>query len=287
MKTGLLYSGLVLVILSLVAEPAGAQGGITVSGTGELSAKPNLVEIDLRAIGRAELTGDAIVKFQNSKRRLFKAFQDLNKKNLEIEELGFSVKSGNSREQMMLAPQAQGVKAKSNVEFSRSIRVRLRGVQDIPEEKLMTEIGKLLDVAKDLGTGIGPSASQATMAFRFGIGDDESDGGSVKFVLTDFEKLRERAYQAAVDDARRRAGRLAKLNDVTLGAVLSVREVEVAGENVTGDLSGYYYAAAMASAPKKKGLRIESGSFQEIPVRVRLMIRFAIQPAEIKKPPQS
>ena len=50
--------------------------GIAVYGTGELSARPNMVEIDLHVSGKAELTGDALVKYRDSKKRVLEALEN-------------------------------------------------------------------------------------------------------------------------------------------------------------------------------------------------------------------
>ncbi len=54
--------------------PANGQGaGITVYGSGHSSAKPNIIEVQLRSAAKAELTGDAIVKYRDAKRRTLAA----------------------------------------------------------------------------------------------------------------------------------------------------------------------------------------------------------------------
>src|SRR4051812_19329991 len=81
-----------------LVSPASAQmvanvgsDGITVFGTGELRAKPNVVQIDLRASAKAELTDDAIVKFKDSKKRTLEAFEALKMQNLKIDEQGLAL----------------------------------------------------------------------------------------------------------------------------------------------------------------------------------------------------
>ena len=66
--------------LALVAWPANcpaqtansksaASDGISVYGAAEVMARPNVVEIDLHVAGKAELTGDALVKYRDAKGR--------------------------------------------------------------------------------------------------------------------------------------------------------------------------------------------------------------------------
>ena len=56
--------------------------------------------------------------------------------------------------------------------------------------------------------------------------------GLVRFVLEDFDKLQEEAYEKAIADARRRAERLAGLSNVELGPIVAVREVVVPGDRI-------------------------------------------------------
>ena len=54
--------------------------------------------------------------------------------------------------------------------------------------------------------------------------------GLVRFVLEDFDKLQEEAYEKAIADARARAERLARLSHVELGPIVAIREVAVPGD---------------------------------------------------------
>ena len=68
--------------------PNNAAGeGIAVYGTGELTARPNMVEIDLHVSGKAELTGDALVKYRDAKKRLLEALDKLKLPGLSTDEL--------------------------------------------------------------------------------------------------------------------------------------------------------------------------------------------------------
>ena len=74
-------------LAQFTVDPTGAvqTGGISVYGTGETSAKPDLVEISLRANASAELTADALVKYRDTKRRTLEAFEKLKLEKLEVE----------------------------------------------------------------------------------------------------------------------------------------------------------------------------------------------------------
>ena len=98
--------------------------------------------------------------------------------------------------------------------------------------------------------------------YRFGI---SPTSGLVRFVLEDFDKLQEEAYEKAIADARTRAERLARLSRVELGPIVAVREISVPGERPAGSDD---------EAPRK---RLEMAKFQEIPVRVELLVRFEVR----------
>jgi uncharacterized protein YggE len=248
--------------------------GIAVQGLGERAAKPNQVELELRIAGSAEIFGDALVKFRDVKRRTLEAYQALGLKNLTVRERGIALARGDSQEAMQMAMRGQvteGVKFK--VELSSNLRVQLTDVAEMPPEQVMETLGKLLDTARDSGADVGPSAAQINMAYRYG---QQITGSISRFVLQDFEAAREEAYKAAVADARARAERLASLSGVKLGRILSVSELNVSGDEITQHSQPYYPNQQVSAGEPRRGLRIESDTFTDIPIRVRLMVRFAI-----------
>lgn len=249
--------------------------GIAVQGLGERVAKPNQVELDLRVAGSAEIFGDALVKYRDVKRRTLEAYQALGLKNLSVDERGIALAKGDSAEAMQMAMRGQvATGTKFKVELSSSLRIRLTDLADMPPEQVMETLGKLLDTARDSGADVGPSAAEINMAYRYGR---QINGAISRFVLQNFDALREDAYKAAIADARARAERLATLSGLKLGRVLSVSEIAVSGDEVTPQSQPYYDPSqARTGGEPRRGLRIESDSFTDIPVRVRLMVRFAI-----------
>ncbi len=282
----LVLAALVLGSLAALESPLAAQvqmpflmggsDGISVSGAGELSARPNLVEIDLHVAGKAELTGDALVKYRDAKKRVLEALDKLKLKGLSSDELGLTISAGTGVEQqqrmMNGMPQAP---SKTQIEVSCTLRVRLKDVRDQPPEELIKTVGKLIDVAQDSGVTIGPSPAQVMMNMRFG--NYTNNTAPVRFVVSDLTELREKAYELAVADARSRAGRLAKLNQVKLGRALSVQEISVAGEQVlTNRIPGTVQSAEPVLQDEDDTPRITSSALASIPVQVKLMVRFAI-----------
>ncbi len=286
----------VLVLMAAVAieaPPAAAQvgfvpgmgstDGIAVYGTGELTARPNMVEIDLHVSGKAELTGDALVKYRDAKKRALEALDKLKLNGLSTDELSLAITAGTSIEQQQrMVNGMPQVPTKTQIEVSSTLRVQLKDVRDQPAEELIKTVGKLLDVAQDAGVSVGPSPAEMMRNARYG---NYTSNASlpVQFVVTDLEALREKAYELAVADARSRASRLAKLHQVKLGPAVSVHEVAVAGDS-SGPLRTSVQTpqgtTTTIATPHENEPRIASPSLTDVPVQVKLLVRFAILPAD-------
>ena len=136
----------------VAAAETGDGEGITVTGYGEVLAKPTHVEISLGASGSAELTGDALTKYRDAVRRTTEAFKS------QSEAIkgrapgrchqGVGRRCHRSRGPIAAA-QGQATAGKPQTDVSRSLRLTLSGIQNMPEDQLMDTLGKVLDVAKD------------------------------------------------------------------------------------------------------------------------------------------
>jgi uncharacterized protein len=262
------------------ADSAERTRGITVSGSGEVRAKPNMIEVQLRSAAKAELTGDAIVKYRDAKKRTLSAFTGLKIENIEIEEEGLSITPGNAAEMMQMMWRGMAnTTSKTQIELASTLTVRLKGIDSLTPEEMTETIGKILDVAQDSGATVGPSQEEAAMARWNGR---MQHGGIVKFILNDIAEIREQAYAKAAEDARTRATRQAKLFGVELGDIVNVQEVFVSGDNNNSSrqFNPWYYDGSSDSDEKKS--RITSDSLTEIPFRVKLLVRFGIRPAAAK-----
>jgi uncharacterized protein YggE len=237
--------------------------GFTVTGKGHVAAKPNLVEIDLDISAASELTADAIVKYRDAKRRIHEAFNALKLDNVAVEERGILV----DQKGMMFNPYFFGgqpnPRNKTEVQLSRKLVVKGSNIRTLDEDGVLQLIAKLLDVAQDAGAHVG---EQQEFNPYYYSPYNPNTRGLVRFVLDDFDTLQEEAYEKAIADARGRAERLARLSHVELGPIVAVRELAVPGERMTG--SG-------DEMPRK---RLETHRFQEIPVRVELLVRFEVRP---------
>jgi uncharacterized protein YggE len=279
-------SNLAVVAMSLfaflVAGPARAQtsgdpDGITVTGKGTASALPNRLEIDLEISAASELSADAIVKYRDAKKRLEDAFAALKLPNVAVEERALAVdqKGQSYNPYYMEMPAAK--QGKVEVQLSRKLVVSCKEVGKLDEEALLQLVARLLDVAQDAGAKIGGNSDYNPYYGRYNSGGN----GLVRFILDDFDALQDKAYEAAVTEAKSRAARLAKLSGVALGRVAGVRELKVPGETVPQQTYIMYNYGSTESSndqevPRKE---ITSAKFHEIPVQVVLQVRFDVAAA--------
>ena len=250
-----------------VAAPAANIEGFTVVGRGQLSAKPDLVEVDLDVTASSELTADAIVKYRDAKRRIHDAFAALKLKNLTIEERGLLVDQKGQMQSPYFFDFQPNNRAKTEVQLSRKLVVKASDLRKMDEEGVLQLVGRLLDVAQDAGAKVGPPNMNPYYYYRFG---GSPTTGLARFVVEDFDKLQEEAYEKAIADARSRAERLARLSKVELGPIVAVREVMVSGDRVGGD-----------DEPVRK--RLETSKFHDIPIRVELLVRFQVLAKPVAK----
>lgn len=247
--------------------------GLTVIGKGAVLASPDLAEIDLDVSASAELTGDAIVKFRDAKKRVIEAFEALKLPNISVVERGLLVDQKGGAVNPYYVDIGVAQNSKTEVQLSRKLVVKMSGLREMEEDAALQLVGRLLDVAQDAGARVGPPPPNPysnIVYYRQGGGAD-----LVRFVLEDFDALQEQAYEKAVADARGRAERLARLSGVELGPVVAVREISSASSNRV-IISGIEPPDDEEESPDK---RLASSKLRKIPIRVELQVRFEIHPA--------
>lgn len=278
------FGALVVAFFSASIEAAAEEGGITVVGTGQVMAKPDCLEIDVRASAEAELTGDAVVKYDDTLRRIRAAFAKLDMKDLSVEDRELSVASGTEAAGGIAAVMAVQNKAaaKSNFQIARSLRLVVRKIDKQQESDVIDTISKLLDAAKDAGATVGKDGGSNALLQMMGRG-----GGTtpvVLFVVEHPEELREQAYRKAFDEATARATRLAKLANARLGRATSIEEVAAAAPE-SGVQERMISAVYGIETPGSNDSRLSSDKLIDIPVRVTLRVRFSLDNATVEKGP--
>ncbi len=221
------YTRKMLAMLLLLSASHGAhadQSGITVSGAGSVKSKPTEVEIGAMVSGEAELTNDAMVKYRDAKKRALAAIEGLKLAHLSVESAGVSVSQvlDANAQQMMQQGRAANV-GKPKVQASESMKITLKGVDKIAAEALMDTVMKVIDTGRDAGLQIGPATPsnyyQLQMMQQSGQGQ-----GMLQFKIGDSTAQREQAYKEAMEDAKKKAARLADLAGVKLGRIVSVQD---------------------------------------------------------------
>ena len=234
--------------------------GFTVTGKGAVSAKPNRLEIELEVSAASELSADAIVKYRDAKRRLQDAFGALKLENVSVEERGLLVDEKGAQFNPYFWDYQPNRRTKTEVQLTRKLVVNCSNIRKLDEEALLQLVAKLLDVAQDAGGKVGGGGAQNR--YNYFYDRFEQSGGLVKFILDDYDALEEEAYAKAIADAEVRARRLAKLSHIKLGPVTAVREVASPRDRESAHDDGLVRK------------RLESSRFQEIPVKVELLVRF-------------
>jgi uncharacterized protein YggE len=229
---------------------------ISVTGNGEVNARPNRLQIELQTSGMAELTQDAILKYDDSLRRVTEAFEKLGLNELAVEPGDISFAS-------TLVNNARGAQAKPQMAISQSIKLTLSHVDQVPQKELVATVGKLIDTAQDAGATISNNpAGNLNMVNQAGrlVIRNQAAQPLVALWVSDFEPLYDQAYQKAFEDATVRAEKLAKLAHKKLGDVLTIDE---SSQRVYGpDGSALQSLASVRLGP--------------IPVRASLRVRFEL-----------
>jgi uncharacterized protein YggE len=256
--------------------PTDATGGsgISVAGSGEVKAKPNVVEINAGVTGEAELAADAIVKYRDSRRRAVEALNGLKLEGLKVESGGFAVNQGIDSAQAQAMMQGNMAPAgKSRVTVNEQLKLTLSGLDKLKDEELMDTVLKVLDTGRDAGLQIGRPNPRNYYEMQMMYNSGQASGGLVAFKLTDPDSLREQAYKQAMEDARKKAERLAALAGVKLGRITSVKEaVQVnSGNPQQAAMMAMYGIVAPQEAPE-----LTSPVFKEISVKVSLAVQFEI-----------
>lgn len=261
-----------LLILSASHPLRAEQPGITVAGSGSVKSKPTEVEIGAMVSGEAELTNDAMVKYRDSKKRALAAIEGLKLANLTVESTGVSVSQAMdpNAQQMMMQGRAANV-GKPKVQASESMKISIKGVDKIAADVLMDTVMKVIDTGRDAGLQIGPPTPmnyyQMQMMQQSGQGQ-----GMLQFKIGDSTTQREQAYKEAMEDAKKKAQRLADLAGVKLGRIVSVQD----SVPVRGDNAAMMQWMAMNGGGQTDPTDLTSQLLADITLKVSLTVQFEI-----------
>ena len=261
-----------LVGLAGTTAEAAQSPGITVSATGKVEAMPDIIELTATVVGNAELAGEAVQKYRSNKRRVVQSLNGLKIKGFTVVGSGLSINSGSVANPLaaLQAGRANQPKVADKVAVQERLTLSLSGINTMDADKLLESVIRIIDVIKDAGlvTGPGPK-SMIEMQFSRG-----KPATLATFKLSDTDSLRQKAYAAAMQQARAKAERLAGLAGIQLGDIVSIREtVPVSKGDNSGGVSPYLAMLGMASSKQPE---YTSTEFQSIPVTVSLSVQFDI-----------
>jgi uncharacterized protein YggE len=263
---GVLISIFTLLSIGASTLRADANTGILVVGVGGAKSKPTLVEIGAQVSGEAELTADAIVKYRDARKQAVTAIENMKIPGLTLESDGFSVNQAvddAARQAMMRGMPAPA--SKPRVAVMERLKLRLTGVEAMEPEALMDAVLKIIDTGRDAGLQVGPAQQYVNYY------PPPPPPPLVNFKVPDPEQVRAEAYQKAMEDARKKAQRLAELAGVTLGPIVAVHEGDTTRQPDGTRI--YYYQQESISNPQE----LSGGTYTPLAVTLKLTVQFEIQ----------
>jgi uncharacterized protein len=262
---------LVWVVAAVLAAAGAARGqsvvpanqGITVWATGTAKAKATQVEVVATLTSESEIANDAITKYRDAKRRALEAVGKLGVDGLTVEETGMSMGNVIPQQQLQMMMNGQAANVKASFQVTERLRLTLKGIDKLEPVPLADTLVKIMDGGKDAGLLIGekPPSNYYEYNNMMNRGGQQT---AVLFKLADADAVKQKAYEAAVADAKAKAARLAQLSGVKLGPVTSITEGPVSPTNP------FPRPGVTDSDPS-------SAIFGEIPVTVVLTVQFGIE----------
>jgi uncharacterized protein len=231
------------------AAPAAAgeavSRSITVVGQGEVKAKPDIATVNLGVEVTAPTVSEAMTEANAHMKTILAAMKSLGIADKDVQTSNFSINFERSNPNVPLASETtSGAKtegAQTPAGFYRVNNMIQVTIRDLDK------VGDVLDAAVEAGA---------------------NNVWGVSFGLDDTDALEVQAREKAVQDARARAESLAKLNNVTVGDVVSISEV------IGGSPSPVYAEAASFRGLGGGGAPVEPG---ELTFTTQIQIIYGIR----------
>ena len=259
--------------------PLFAQGrnGISVKATGVVKLRADVLELEGRVSGNAELAGDAITKYRSNRVRSVEAIEALQIPGLKVKGGRIEITSAldQAAQQAMMRGMAAQASANRPLNVAEPLSIRVDGIDKLTDEQIIETLVKILDAGKDAGITLG--AKEGQPAYNPYTGQFNNNGQALaRFRLSDVEGARQKAFEDAMKNATRQGERLAKLANVTLGKVRSINESAAA--TTTQPQQFNPYMAYMTQDANKEAELFTSSSLQEITVSAVIDVEFEVAP---------
>ncbi|MEK7468910.1 MAG: SIMPL domain-containing protein [Planctomycetota bacterium] len=232
-----------LCLLALIALAAWADDTVIVTGHGEAKVRPDRVEFRFAVSARAEKAADAVTKIGEKSAKVrddLKAAAAARKlEGATVKESGLDFRSppGNEDAMVVMGGAGGGGEGGGEVMVEKTVTMTVDGIDKLKDGEVAEHVAAIVDAAVAAGanysggmqwdwTGRGPVP--ATVVFR----------------MSDPQAALAKAWDAAAEDAKKRAAEIAKRFGRQIGDVSKV-------EDVSGPLSGT--AEAQPLAPGQAG----------------------------------
>lgn len=259
--------------LAFVALPVLADEGITVTGVGTNKVKPQIAELTGVVTAEAELAADAVVKYQDNKRRAIESIKALGLEGIEIVGEGVMISSATDPNQVQAMMMGQAPPAGAQqVTVAEKLKVTLSGIDKMDETQVVEALTSIVDAGKDAGVVLGGAPANMIQVQLRG----NTSQPLAIFRLSDPDTEREQATEAAMDDARAQAHSLAALAGVELGKVVSISQI-AAPANGSEDPEVALISRIYGADEQPQDTEPRSDVFSPIEVKTYLQVRFAIE----------
>jgi uncharacterized protein YggE len=268
-----------LLLWAMPALAGESDPGITVIGTGIAKGKPSIMQFEANVSGNGELASDAKVKYEDAKKKGLAALDGLKNPNLTVEANGPSVTDlVNPQLQMQMMNGMAVTPEKSKVMIAEQLKIQIKGIDALSPAQILETLLKIIDTCHDAGLQIGPPTPTNYYQMQI-MAQSGAAGGLVVYKIPDKTSLEDQAYQLAVDDARAKAEKIAKLSGVKLGRVLSVLDNNTAASGPKSQRE--MVMAMMGQDPgvmttTSSDKSVSSPSPGEIPVAASVTVTFEI-----------
>ena len=156
--------------------------------------------------------------------------------------------------------------------FGRAVQITLTDIGSLDEAKLNEVLVKLIDTAKDSGAAIQTQNDQ--LARMYGT---QMTNSVAHFVVNGVDDAREKAYEQAMETAKRRAARLAKLSGANVGRVHTISEsFTPPQDSANAQMRVMYAMYGMQQQQEKDDHRVLSSEYKDVNVVVTLTVDFEI-----------
>jgi uncharacterized protein YggE len=183
---------------------------------GNATVPADQVDVEVAVEAAAEDAVTAEKKHREKLKSVVKALEELKKtydekdKDRDPPLPGFSIELREGRSIMGVRNGTNPEPSTGSVSVGTCVVVRMKGIEQAPRPELRKRLAKIMDTAIEAGADMGQGGVGARPAFRFRAKDNEA--------------LREAAHKDALEKAKTRAARLARLAGRALGPVSSLTE---------------------------------------------------------------